>query len=62
MTRPQRIVFEAGYLVATAVAATIVGILFNRIFPDRPWLTLIGPLSAVSAVIALRRLLSTRLP
>lgn len=60
MTRVQQGIFVTGCLIAIAVACTIVSILAHRIYPARPYLTVIGPLSAIAAVFALRCFLSTR--
>lgn len=35
----------------TALVATVAGILLYRAFPDHPWVTVIGPVSAALTVI-----------
>lgn len=62
MTQVQQRIFVAGCLIAIAIASTVVGILIHRGYPDFPLLTLIGPLSAIAAVFALRCFLFTRSP
>ena len=58
VSKIQRIVFVVGLLALIAMSATLVGIVLYRAFPDSHWVTLAGPLGAIGAVIALRRVFS----
>lgn len=53
MTRNQRTTFVISVLATIALVATIAGILLHRVFPDHPWVTIVGPLGAAAMVIAL---------
>lgn len=54
VSKIQRVVFVVGMLALIAMSATGMGIVLYRAFPDSPWVTLVGPLGATAAVIALR--------
>ena len=56
MSKVQRVFFVVGLLVLIAFSASSAGILLHRAFPDSYWVTLVGPLGAAVAVIALRKL------
>lgn len=57
MNRIQRTIFVTGFLLMTALLATVVSIVIHRSFQLRPWLTIAGPLGAFVSVIAFRRFL-----
>lgn len=60
MSPAQRAIFFMGVLAATALAATVAGILLHRAFPDHPWVTIIGPLGAAGTIIGLTGILRRR--
>lgn len=60
MPPAQRTIFILGVLAATALTATIAGILLHRVFPDHPWITIIGPVGAAGTIIGLSRILGRR--
>ncbi len=60
MSPIQKIVFLTGLLVSVSLAATLAGILLQRAFPENPWVTIIGPMSAAVTVLVLAQSLRRR--
>ncbi|MDD1528942.1 MULTISPECIES: hypothetical protein [Bradyrhizobium] len=56
MSKVQRVFFVVGLLTLIALSSGSIGIVLYRAFPDSNWVTLVAPLGAAAAVVALRKL------
>lgn len=55
MTRRQKLAYVIGVLGVIAFGATVLSITLGRLFPRVPYVSLVGPLVCVAAVILFMR-------